>query len=494
MGEEEPRVLRLKTVDRSQNQLRPVVVEKLIGEDHPARAIWEFVGRLDLARFTEEVGSVEGEAGRPALDPQLLISLWVYSYSRGVSSARAIERLCEHDPAFQWLTGMEVVGAHTLSDFRVKHGKALEDLFIQVLGLLSAEGLISLERVMHDGTRIRASASSNRFHRRTWVEESLEQARKTVETLDALPEEVLTRRKERARERATREKQERLSSALKQFEELKAAKSGVERVSVTDPECRLMKQAEGGTAPSYNVQVSTDAANALIVGIEATQAGSDYRQLTPAMDRLEQTLQQKPEQVVVDGGYISSENIVAMADRGIELVGPEPKEKPDKNRQKSYRHRGVTPDYEGSRFRYEATTDTYQCPMGKTLTYDAKYPTAGAMHYRYRAAVEDCQACPAKRYCCPRTRYGRSVERIESLPAISEFNQRVRTEEAKAIYKTRSQVAEFPNLWIKEKLGLRKFSVRGLAKVRLECLWAALTYDIQNAIRLLWRPRALALA
>jgi hypothetical protein len=389
---------------------------------------------------------------------------------------------------------MEVVGAHTLSDFRVKHEEALQGLFVQVLGILSAEGLITLERVMHDGTRIRADASSSQFRRRTWVEECLEQARKTVETLDSLSEEVLTRRKQRARERATREREKRLTSALKELEELKAGKSRVERVSVTDPESRLMRQAEGGTAPSYNVQVSTDAANGLIVGIEPTQAGSDYRQLTPAMERLEEAVQEKPDQVVVDGGYISSENIVAMADRGIELIGPDPKGKPEGNRQKSYRHRGVSPDYESSQFRYVPTTDTYVCPLGKTLSYDAKYPSAGAMHYRYRAAVEDCQACPAKQLCCPRTRHGRSVERIEPLPAITAFRERVQTPEAQAIYRTRSHVAEFPNLWIKEKIGLRRFRVRGLAKVRLECLWAALTYDIQAWIRQLWRPRVLALA
>jgi transposase len=100
MGEEQKVERRLQRVDRSQSQLRPVVVEDLIADDHPARAIWGFVGALDLTRFVEQVRSVEGAAGRPALDPQLLISLWIYSYSRGISSAREIERLCDYDPAF----------------------------------------------------------------------------------------------------------------------------------------------------------------------------------------------------------------------------------------------------------------------------------------------------------------------------------------------------------------------------------------------------------
>jgi transposase len=315
---------RLKVVDRRQLLFRTVDVEQLIGEDHPARAIWEFVGQLDLSRYTEQVRSVAGAAGRPAFDPQLLVSLWVYSYSRGVSSARAIERLCDHDPAYQWLTGMEGISAHTLSDFRVAHAEALRELFVQTLGLLSAEGLITLERVMQDGTRVRACASSSGFRRKARIETYLKQARKAMEELDAQTEEESSRRVQGARKRARRERRERLESALKQFDKLKASKSRVDRVSTSDPDARVMKQAEGGSAPSYNVQIATDAAHSLIVDIEATQAGSDYQQLTPAMERIEQTLQRAPDQVVVDGGYISSHNIVRMAKRGIDLVGPEP--------------------------------------------------------------------------------------------------------------------------------------------------------------------------
>ena len=481
---------RLKVVDRTQLLFRTVDVEQLIREDHPARAIWEFVGQLDLTRYTEQVRSVAGSAGRPAFDPQLLVSLWVYSYSRGVSSARAMERLCEHDPAYQWLTGMEGISAHTLSDFRVAHADALRELFVQTLGLLSAEGLIPLERVMQDGTRVRACAASSGFRRKPRIEAYLKQAREAVEALDGQTEEESSRQMQGARERARRERRERLESALKEFDKLKAVKSRVDRVSTSDPEARVMKQAEGGSAPSYNVQISTDAAHSLIVGIEVTQAGSDYQQLTPAMERLEQTLQRAPDQVVVDGGYISSNNIVEMANRGIDLLGPEPQGKAaEANRRKSYQHHGVSPGFEASMFLYDAATNTFVCPQGQRLRYDAKYKRDGTMRYRYKASQEDCRTCPLKDLCCPRTWGGRSIERLEPLPEIAAFRQKMQTTDARAIYRTRSQVAEFPNLWIKAKLGMRQFRVRGVAKVRAESLWAALTYDIQQWIRLRWRPR-----
>jgi transposase len=134
--EEKIRRVRLKPINRRQMMLRPVEVEKLVAEDHEVRAIWEFVGRLDLREYYEEIEAVEGEAGRSATDPRLLISLWIYSYSKGVSAGREIGRLCEYDPGYQWLTGLEPINYHTLTDFRVKHKDALDALFIEVLGLL----------------------------------------------------------------------------------------------------------------------------------------------------------------------------------------------------------------------------------------------------------------------------------------------------------------------------------------------------------------------
>jgi len=115
--------------------LRAVDVERLIELDHPARAIGELVGRLDLRGFTAEIESVEGEAGRPAYDPRLLISLWIYAYSGGVSSAREVGRRCEYHPAYQWLSGCEGVNYHSLSDFRVEHQAGLDELFAQVWGV-----------------------------------------------------------------------------------------------------------------------------------------------------------------------------------------------------------------------------------------------------------------------------------------------------------------------------------------------------------------------
>jgi transposase len=489
---------RFEPINREQLFWRQVDVERLIAQDHAVRAIWEFVGKLDLSGYSKEIRAVEGMAGRPALNPQLLISLWVYAYSQGVGSAREIERLCEWDPAYQWLTGTEVVNAHSLSDFRVAHKEAVQGLFVQILALLSADGLITLERVMQDGTKIRASAASDSFRKKERIEQAIEQAQQQVEAVGEIAEEESSRRAAKARERAQRERQQRLAAALKEFEDLAGEGDHKDqekrRVSTTDPEARVMKQPDGGFAPSYNVQVNTDAANGVVVAVEVVQAGNDFEQLTPGVERVEQNLGETPDQVVADGGYVSRDNIVEMKSRGVEFIGPQCDEAG--KGKSSYEGRGVSPEYYSSQFVYDAASDSFRCPQGKILSYEGKEERNTQVSYRYRAQRSDCQGCAVKGQCCPGNRVtGRSVHRSEELPEVAEFRHKMQTEEARKIYRQRAQVAETPNLWIKAKFGLRQFSVRGLRKVGLEALWACLTYNIRVWIRLRWRqPGAVATA
>ncbi len=483
---------RFQLINREQLSWRPISVERLITEDHPVRAIWAFVGKMDLSGYIEHVRAVEGHAGRSPLHPQLLISLWIYAYSQGVGSARAIARLCDHDPAYQWLTGMEVVNAHSLSDFRVMHEEKLKGLFVQALGLLSSQGLITLERVTQDGTKIRALAAPDSFKGKERIEKALEAAREQVKAVDHVSEEECSKRVEKARLRAERERNERLEAALKQFESTKS-EGGVKdkkkpRVSTTDPEARIMKQPGGGFAPSYNVQINTDAANGLIVAVDVTQQGNDLNQLTSGIERVEQNSGMTPKQVIADGGYVSRNNIVEMESRKIDFIAP-PCDEAGKAKS-NYAMRGISPDYESSKFIYDAETNSFQCPQGKKLRHKTKCKERSKVVHKYCADLKDCRNCPSKDQCCPRNKKsGRAVFRIEDLPQVVRFRQKMQTEEAREIYRCRAQIAETPNLWIKAKFRLRQFCVRGLRKVGMESLWACLTYNICQWIRLCWRKQ-----
>lgn len=480
---------RVKPVDRSQLSWQMLDVERLIEPEHPARAIWELVGRLKLEGFYASIEAVEGTAGRTPWDPRLLVSLWIYAYSRGISSAREIARRCSYEPAFQWLCGLGEVNHHTLSDFRVDHDVGLRELFVQVLGVLSAEGLVSLERVMHDGTRIKACAGSDSFRREERLKEHLEAARQQVEAMGDARQEEPTR-KRAAQERAVRERQQRLEEALEEVQKVRQAKRADKeqaRASQSDPQARIMKQSDGGYAPSYNVQLSTEASNRVIVGAGVSQSGSDFVHLIGAVAQVEANLGKKPAQVVVDGGFTSRENIMAMAEQGVDMIGSLPEANPSSAGQQ--RQRGVSEKFHLDKFSYDAQQDICRCPAGASLTPKGREFCPGVVLHKYVAQAEVCAACQFRSECCPGNQHhGRSVIRAVHSPVVRQFAEKMQTEEAKAIYRQRGAVAEFPNAWIKEKLGLRQFRLRGLVKVGLEVLWAALTYNIQQWIRLSWRP------
>ena len=172
--------LKLKVVDRSQLQLMTLDVDSLIGPDHKARAIWDLSGTVDLTSFYTDIRSQAGQPGRQHNDPRLLISLWLYGYSEGISSARELSREMEHEPGLRWLAGLEVVNHTTLSDFRKDHREGLDAVFTQLLAVMEGAGLVSLEQVMQDGTKIQAQASGNSFRREKTIRERLQQAREVV--------------------------------------------------------------------------------------------------------------------------------------------------------------------------------------------------------------------------------------------------------------------------------------------------------------------------
>jgi transposase len=287
---EEPS-FRLKPINRNQLLLRPVDVEKLVPADHEVRAIWEFAGHIDLTAYYQDIKAVEGRAGSTAFDPRLLISAWVYSYAKGIGSAREISRLCDCDPAYRWLTGCEPIGYHTLSNFRSTHKEALDGLFVNVLGVLSNEGLVTLEQVMHDGMKVKACAGSDSFRREDKLKAHLDAAREQVKRLKESPDEEVGPRMQKAQERAALEKEERLERAFLELAKIRETKSSPgdrenARVSITDPEARIMKGPGGGFGPAYNIQISTDSANSIIVAAAPSQRGDDYRELVPAIDRI----------------------------------------------------------------------------------------------------------------------------------------------------------------------------------------------------------------
>jgi len=464
-----------------------------VGPDHKVRAIWDLTGELDLSGFFQNIRSRQGQAGSPAWNPRLLLSVWLYSYSEQVSSAREIARLMEYEPGLMWLSGLGEVNYHTLADFRTEHEKELKALLAELLGVLSQAGVVKLELVAHDGTKIRAQAGADTFRREATLEKETARARRMMEEIerDAQPEGTAKTRREAARERAARELAARMKLAAEQLRQIRESKPSAKekqqaRVSLSEPEARVMKHGDGALAPSYNVQLSTDAEQKVIVGVALTQSSSDSGSLAAAVDEVREMTGQYPACVVADGGFTNQSSIAAMQEREVEFCGS--LSTMEARQAGAMKAAGIDPAFGPLAFTHDAEKRTLQCPGGKFLEYKGQSRKRGESYQQYRGKSVDCEACAFQRRCCPPGKATRLISmRTSENAQVAAFRMKMETPEAKQIYRRRGPTAEFPNCWIKEKLGLRKFRLRGLAKAGTEALWAVVSYDVMQWFRLCWK-------
>lgn len=416
---------RLRIPHRVQVEMRCAALDELLEPDHPARFVWEAVCGLDLRRWLSEIKAVEGNVGRDATDPRLLVALWVFATLDGVGSAREVARLCEMHLAYQWLCGGVTVNYHLLADFRSQNGEAWDDLLTQIVASLLAEGLVTMNRVAQDGMRVRGHAGKASFRRQQSLQDCLQKAREQVETLKRLADESsheLTQRQRAARERAARERADRIEDALRNCEQLQrqrderakksCQKAKEARASTTDPEARTIQFSDGGFRPGYNVQYSTDTEAGIIVGVDVTNVGNDSEQLPPMLDQIDSRFGITPQEALVDGGFSTKETIDAAAGRGCTVYAP--------------------------------------------LKEEAKQREAG----------KDPNA----------------PKRGDS-PAVAAWRARMGTAAAKAIYQLRCQTAEWVNALARNR-GFWQMPVRGQAKSRIVAVLYAITHDLVRAEQL----------
>lgn len=412
---------RLQRPNRDQVELRPVDLESLLPADHRARLVWSFVEGLELGPLYERIRAVEGEPGRPPIDPAILTALWLYATLEGVGSARALDRLCQEHDAYRWLCGGVSVNYHTLADFRVAHGELFDRLLSASVAALIADGAVTLTRVAQDGLRVRASAGRGSFRGRDTLERASVDAATQVRTLRAELEDdpaATSRRVMAARERAARERAERVRRALERLPELEAkrAKPSYKSrtgkpagASTTDPEATFMTFPDGGVRPAYNAQLATDVGSRLIVGV-AIDGELDATHLGPMVDQLAARYGRRPREHLVDQGYRRFAELGRLDD------------------------------------------------CGTTVYMPVNRPRNGHPRDPHRPRPRD-------------------------RPAVAAWRVRMGTPEAQAIYRDRAATAECVNADLRNR-GLSRLGVRGRAKARAVLLWYVLAHNLLAITRL----------
>lgn len=434
--------IRIRQAERMQTSFELVDLESLVIDDHPVRAVWSFVEGLDLQPFYDRIKARGETPGRAATDPRILLALWLYATADGIGSARALARLCEHHTIYRWICGGVGVNHTMLSEFRLDSGEFLDRLLTSSLTALMKEGLITLDEVITDGTKIRATASRSSMRRRQTLVELEEKARTRVAQLkqeleadSAAGERRLSKRRlsaaeDRARRVAAALARHPATAPEKETDQTKGdeppagGKSGKtpkeERVSTTDPDAPLMKMADGAVRPAYNVQVAS--ACGFVVAIDPVQRRND-RGLAPAMvAQVEQRCGKLPDRLLADTGAMTAADIATLAQTcpSMQVFSPPP-----------------------------------ACKK-------ASKPQSKARYERNRAAEPQC---------------------------LKEWRARMDSEEGQAVYKRRNNT-EHAHARLKNR-GFDRMVLRGLAKVRIACWLHAITHNLMWAIS---RRRALKTA
>jgi transposase len=322
---------------RDQVELRAVDIDSLIGQDHLARVVWAYVLALDLSELEARIKAREHTPGHPPASPRLLLALWIYATSQSVGSARALARLCESHDAYRWLCGGVSVNHHQLSDFRVGCADLLDRLLAEHVAALAKAGLIDLAELAQDGVRVRASAGAASFRREATLDRHLAMAQAVVEDLKREVEagsDASNQRIQAAKERAARERLERVKAAQTAHAEVTRQRQEREekrgngkkpkepRASTTDADARVMKMADGGFRPAYNVQVASVAGEQIVVAVDVCNNGSDRGLMRPMLQRLRALTGHLPERHLADGGFCSAEDIEWAHDQGVDVYCP----------------------------------------------------------------------------------------------------------------------------------------------------------------------------
>jgi transposase len=444
---------RLSSPERGQVTWQALALDDLLPADHRARQVWAFAARVDLSLLTAEMKAREGGPGRAAIDPRLLLALWLYASLQGIGSARLLARLCAEDVAYRWLCGGVSVNYHTISDARTAYAQLLERLLVDSVVALIDAGVVSPDELAQDGVRVRANAGAGSFRRartlrrrRAEVQAYVEGLRREVE---ADPGQA-SARVSAARERAVGEQAERVEKALATLEALghdghgageaerdsddpdsddgsappaggvtrktsTAGKTGgkrrkAPRASTTDPEARVMKMADGGFRPAWNNQIVSDPASQVILAVDVAATGSDRGLMRGMIERVAATYGQTPKRWLVDGGYTCHA------------------------------------DVEWAHARTPAGVKVY-CP-----------PT------RSKHATDPYQPRPA------------------DGPGVRALRARMASAQGQAIYRHRPP-SECIHALLRMR-GLQRFLVRGREKVRAVLLWHALAHNLMRATAL----------
>ena len=455
--------------NRAQVFLLPPNLDDWLAPTHPVRFVADLVDSLDLDAlgFRASVG----DEGRPHYAAELLLGVWLYGWMERVRSSRALEKACQRDMAFVWLTSNLHPDHNTLWRFFRDNKKALKKLFARVVIIAAEADLVGFALHALDGTKVQgASSMESTLHRKTLTE----RLKKLEATVDASVAQIEANEERPGPEwkmpATLADKEERKKRIREELAKLDAADTN--HLHPREPDARVMKTREGPRL-GYNAQAVVDHDSDLIVAIDISGDETDHHQLVPMTQAVHDTLGEVAEQTLADAGYASGGQFEVAERRHLPVLVNVQEESSDKG------------PYAKSQFKYDAEHDTYVCPLGEILPFQrVEQPTKSKPHARRTYRCHNKQ-CPVRAQCTT-DKGGRAIKRLVTEEAFERQVERQSGADKRVLMSLRKEIIEHAFGNVKANHGFRRFTAFGLVGAAAQ--WALICLAV-NLRKLLpaWR-------
>lgn len=456
------------------------------GDHVLARNVARFVDEeLDLTNLYESYLGV----GSKALPPDLLVKLVLFETARGRQSPSQWLASISDSVAARWLVFGLTPSKSSLYYFRDRIAPFVDDWNAQLLATAFEEGWTEASTVALDGTFIEANASVDKRLNKDELDKRVALLQDLLENpwsaTPPLPGWVAATMAGRDRQlKQYLKAQEILEQRLQENEKRRWDKRKPEqevKVNVVDCESVFGKDKQGAYRMIYNVQIVDDVATPFVLACQVEARASDSGMLNPMLDRMEEIAGRLPDQILVDAAYPSGAELHASeVQRGVEVLGPW-------NANAFTGKKKKHDPFDKDQFTYDHALDVYRCPEEKLLAYSGVKQVQSAdgeqQPYRVYQASDDCLRCPHYGECTTSAK-GRTVRRHQYEELIVNLKERMNSPEAKQAYKQRGVTVERVFADLKQHRNLRRFSGRGLSRVRCQMGVAMLAHNLRTLFAL----------
>ncbi len=464
----------VRKIGRKQSLPLPDMIDDYIDENNPTRLFDSFVDSLDLREMNFRYATLEQGPGRPSHDPSDLLKLYLWGYYNGIRSSRNLENECYRNTEVMWLIRKLIPDFKTIADFRKDNIDIMKSLFRKFNLFLKEQGLFRSHDIAMDGTKMKAVNSMDRSYTRVYVkkehdriDERIEKYLREMNQNDAIEDDI-DRKKIRWAIEKLREKKETLKEA-----EVKMDSSGMDEISLTDPDARQMKTRHVLDV-CYNCHIAVEAENHLITNYTLDNDINDCASLLP-LARGSKELMGKLD-VSSDSGHFSLTNVLNLYKEGMNANIPE------YERGSPFRKKGVGGDeYASSNFIYDRERDLYICLQGNEMHYRFNVPNGLKNKVWYRIySTDECKSSPAVNKCT-KSRRGRWMLRWEYADIEDEHWKRMKSR-GRDKMKLRKSTVERPFGTIKRKMNQGYLLLKGLKKVKGEFGFSVIAYNMKREI------------